>query len=68
MRMCDLKLHAIFLLTFSTVEEPRPSFISEDVAEFDLTSTGKLVLPTYPLRGAFEQELRKQIKEGRFSV
>ena len=48
--------------------DDRQSFITDDVAEFDLTSTGTMVLPTYPLKEVFAMELKKQIKEGRFSI
>ena len=48
--------------------DDRQSFITDNVAEFDLTSTGEMVLPTYPLKEVFAMELRKQIKEGRFSI
>ena len=35
---------------------------------FDFTSTGKLVLPTYPLRKELAEALLKEITEGRLSV
>lgn len=40
--------------------------MQDGVAEFDLSSTGEMVLPTYPLKDAFANELRRQILEGRF--
>ena len=64
-----LAVAVIFRLTYYLfVILERQSFIQEDVAEFDLTSTGEMVLPTYPLKDVFAAELKKQIKDGRFSV
>ena len=40
-----------FPLLTELEDEPRKTFVSEDnIAEFDLSSTGNMVLPTYPLK------------------
>jgi hypothetical protein len=54
-------------LCFNSInKDERQPFMQDGVAEFDLSSTGDMVLPTYPLKDAFANELRRQILEGRF--